>query len=125
MKNRRLLANLYLLNIVFLTCHEIDGAYWQEWTIFGIPGGIQLFVLLHVPLAAIFIYGYGEVLDCTPKALMFSWLAIWAGVLAAGIHLSLFLMGNQAFRLPASVIVLAGGLIVSIIQATITVKQRE
>jgi hypothetical protein len=36
----------YLTNATLLCVHEIDSAYWHEWSLFGIPGGIQLFLTL-------------------------------------------------------------------------------
>jgi hypothetical protein len=46
-----LLRRLYLANAAFLIADEIDSAYWHEWDLFGLGGGIGGFVLLHVPLA--------------------------------------------------------------------------
>lgn len=37
-------TNLYLLNFALLFTHEIDSAYWKEWDLFGIPGGIKSFL---------------------------------------------------------------------------------
>ena len=41
---------LYLTNAVLLINHEIDSAYWKEWELFRLPGGIAGFLLLHSPL---------------------------------------------------------------------------
>jgi hypothetical protein len=40
------LGNLYMINCGLLFAHEIDSAFWQEWVLFGIPGGIQVFVVV-------------------------------------------------------------------------------
>ena len=46
MRATPLLLWLYLLNAAVLITHEIDSAYWHEWDLFGIPGGIQFFLVL-------------------------------------------------------------------------------
>jgi len=35
-----LLLWLYLANAVLLINHEIDSAYWKEWELFKLPGGM-------------------------------------------------------------------------------------
>ena len=47
---------LYLVNAVLLINHEIDSAYWKEWQLFRLPGGIEGFLLLQFPLLCLFIY---------------------------------------------------------------------
>lgn len=48
---------LYLSNSVFLINHEIDSAYWKEWELFNLPGGITGFLLIHFPLLICVLYG--------------------------------------------------------------------
>jgi hypothetical protein len=35
-----------LLNLALLITHEIDSAFWKEWNLFGLPGGVQEFLAL-------------------------------------------------------------------------------
>ena len=49
---------LYLLGATVLITHEIDSAYWHEWKLFGIPGGIQAFVDLNLVLVILILYGH-------------------------------------------------------------------
>ena len=37
----RVLDALYLVNASLLVTHEIDSAYWNEWELLHLPGGIQ------------------------------------------------------------------------------------
>src|SRR5512146_2873166 len=46
----RRLEALYASAFLLLIVHEIDSAYWHEWNLFGIPGGIQAFLLANVLL---------------------------------------------------------------------------
>ena len=41
---------IYLVNSVLLINHEIDSAYWQEWELLHLPGGITGFLLVHFPV---------------------------------------------------------------------------
>jgi hypothetical protein len=49
--------HLYLANATVLLSHQVDAAYWREWTLFHLPGGIQLFVLLNVPIVVAVLVG--------------------------------------------------------------------
>jgi len=41
---------LYLINAILLINHEIDSAFWKEWELFKLPGGIGGFLILHFPI---------------------------------------------------------------------------
>jgi hypothetical protein len=47
----------YLANAVLVTTHEIDSAYWREWELFRLPGGRAAFLIVHLPLLAVMLYG--------------------------------------------------------------------
>ena len=48
---------LYLANAILLIIHEIDSAFWKEWELFKLPGGINGFLILHFPLLFLILYG--------------------------------------------------------------------
>lgn len=48
---------LYLLNLTLLILHEMDSAYWKEWDLFRLPGGVGGFLLIHLPLWIAGLYG--------------------------------------------------------------------
>ena len=48
---------LFLINAVLLINHEIESAYWREWEMFRLPGGISGFLMLHFPLLFVILYG--------------------------------------------------------------------
>ena len=64
--------NLYLLNFALLFTHEIDSAFWKEWEIFGIPGGIQVFLVLNFLLLLVALIGFRQVLQEGRYGNMFS-----------------------------------------------------
>jgi hypothetical protein len=45
-----MLKRLYLINTALLSTHEVDSAYWREWDLFHLPGGLPGFLLLHISL---------------------------------------------------------------------------
>jgi hypothetical protein len=69
-------------NAVLLITHEIDSAYWHEWELFRLPGGIQLFLMLHILLIGVVLWGYRSVVLWTRGARRYSFLLASAGILA-------------------------------------------
>ncbi len=117
------LLNLYLLNFALLFTHEIDSAYWKEWDLFGIPGGIQVFLILNFVLLVVALLGLKELLYGKNDGYLFSLLVAAAGVFAFCIHTYFILTGHPEFQLPASLIVLASIMVVSLAQGYVTVRE--
>lgn len=61
MKISNCIPTLYIMTLSLLIAHEIDSTYWHEWELFGIPGGIQFFVLLHIPLVMVALWGFQKI----------------------------------------------------------------
>ena len=116
------LLALYAVDLSLLFAHEIDSAYWHEWEMFGLPGGIQLFALLHVPLLTLGLWGYGALVEGRRGGLAVSYLVAGAGVFAALAHALFLSRGHPAFRLPASIGILAAGLVGSLAQVVLTAR---
>ena len=116
-------TNLYLLNFALLFSHEIDSAFWKEWDLFGIPGGIQVFLLLNFLLLLVALFGFRRVLQGAKSGKWFSLLLAGAGIFAFSIHSYFILAGRPEFTLPASVALLALILITSLVQGLLTLKE--
>lgn len=116
-----LLLWLYFINSIFLINHEIDSAYWKEWNLFKIRGGITTFLIIHFPLLFFVLYGLIEVTNQTYTGLIFSLILCLSGIFAFTIHMYFIKMGHQEFRKAISLFLLFGILILSIIQLSITV----
>ncbi len=54
---RETLFWLYLANAVVIINHEIESAYWREWELFRLPGGITGFLIIHFPVLFVMLYG--------------------------------------------------------------------
>ena len=110
------LSKLYIVNFALLITHEIDSAFWHEWKLFGIPGGIQVFLILNFILIAVFLIGMEKVVRGERGAKAFSYLLAACGIFAFTIHTVFIMLGNPEFRLPISIAILVLILIVSVLQ---------
>ena len=111
---------LYLCNSVLLINHEIDSAYWKEWELFKIPGGITGFLLIHFPLLLFVLYGLILVSRHSLAGLIFSLFLCFGGIFAFAIHTYFLKKGRDEFNKPISKFILAATLIVSIVQLAVT-----
>ena len=112
---------LYLTNAVLLINHEIDSAYWKEWDLFHLPGGIAGFLLLHFPLLAVILYGLAAAAREQPSAVWYALLLAAGGILAFGIHTYFLKKGREEFDQPVSKFILRATLVVSVCQMAVTV----
>lgn len=122
---RSALLWLYLLNASFLLTHEIDSAYWKEWQLFAIPGGIQMFLVLNLILVVIVLYGLQALAQGHRAGIVLSWVLVAGGWFAGLIHAYFIVAGDQAFRLPVSIFLLAATFVLSSVQAITLVRFRR
>jgi hypothetical protein len=115
-----LLFWLYLFNSVLLINHEIDSAYWKEWELFKLPGGITGFLLIHFPLLFFILYGLTLVSRHSLSGLIFSLILSFGGIFAFSIHTYFLKKGRYEFDKPISKLILVATLIISIVQLTLT-----
>jgi hypothetical protein len=115
MNQSTFLSTVYGINLSFLTAHEIDSAYWKEWELFHLPGGAPLFVLLHIPLMLAALWGYKQVLLGQKRGGWISLLLAGAGILGFIIHTVFIVSGSAQFKSVASISVLTGMLLVSLL----------
>ena len=54
---------IYTVNLLFLIVHEMDSAYWKEWELFHLPGGLGGFLLLHFPLLLPALWGVTKIME--------------------------------------------------------------
>jgi hypothetical protein len=107
---------IYLVNSTLLITHEIDSAYWKEWELFRLPGGIAFFLILHLPLVFLLLYGTALVGTHSPGGLVLSTLTGLGGLTAFGLHITFIAKGRPEFKTPISLALLTATLGVSIVQ---------
>ncbi len=122
MNDKTFVQNLYLLNLALLFTHEIDSAFWHEWDLFGLPGGIQLFLVLNLILLFVALVGFQQVLRNTRAGYVLSLVVAAGGIFAFGIHTFFLVIGRPEFNLPISIILIAMLLPVSLMQAYYTLR---
>jgi hypothetical protein len=126
MKQKPILNWLYLANATILLTHQVDAAYWHEWEMFGLPGGVQFFLILNIPIALLVLYGQQAVALGKPSGKFFSWLLVVTGLVAFGVHAAFLAQGDAFFRLPVSMGLLLATLLLSLAQGWATVQwQRQ
>jgi len=112
----------YLVNSVLLIDHEIDSAYWKEWDLLKLPGGIAGFLAMHVPLVFAILLGLIMVYQHSFAGLIFSLVLSFAGMLAFLLHLFYIRRGRTEFKTPISLSILSVMMVTSLFQAAITVS---
>jgi hypothetical protein len=112
---------LYLVNAVLLITHEIDSAYWKEWELFKLPGGSTGFVLLHLPLVFLILWGLVLVFQRSLTGLALSLILSLGGIFAFTIHVIFIKKGRNEFNVPVSLFLLIAILFVSLVQAACTI----
>ena len=112
---------IYIANAVMIIVHEIDSAYWHEWDLFGLPGGITGFLLLHIPLVGLVLYGLVEVANVSFTGHVISLVLSCGGLFALCAHGYFLVKGRDEFKTPVSLFILgsAGGF--SLVQMVVTV----
>jgi hypothetical protein len=113
-RHRPRLEGLYVSTTALLVAHQIDSAFWQEWNLFGMSGGIQAFVLMNVALIVPFLYGLILLVRTPRVGARYGMVLSAVGVAAFVVHTWFFVHGHPEFRVPASIAVLAATLVTSL-----------
>ena len=117
-------TRLYLANTALLVAHEIDSAYWHEWELFHLPGGVQLFVVLNLLLVLGFLWGIPVIVLGQPGGRIFQWLLVAAGFLAPILHGVFLSGGDLRFRNGVSLSVLGAMALVSVAQSMLLRRRK-
>jgi hypothetical protein len=111
---------IYLVNCVLLILHEMDSAYWKEWDLFRLPGGIGGFLLIHFPLYLAGLYGLVLLSQGASAGLILSLVLGAAGIFAFCIHTYFLRQGRPEFNTRVSKGILGLLLFVSTAQIATT-----
>lgn len=99
---------LLTLTLTLIIGHQIDAAYWHEWDMFLMPGGIQLFDLINLLLFFPLLLAYAAAVSGSPRARACSYLIGGIGFIIGPIHAGFALAGFQQFHLPVSIALIVG-----------------
>jgi hypothetical protein len=120
-----MLNKIVVLNLALIITHQIDAAYWHEWEMFALPGGIQFFNFLNF---FIFLFLVSCFIPVTQrKRFGFAYSIVIAAMcsLALPIHTGFAIAGFTQFHLPSSIIVIVLTFLVSIVQIFFTFRARH
>jgi len=110
----------YFVNAILLIVHEIDSAYWKEWELFKLPGGITGFLIIHFPLIGAILFGLIAITQWYIVGLVFSFILCAGGLFAFTIHTYFLKKGKEEFSSPISITILITILVISLIQLALT-----
>jgi hypothetical protein len=112
---------IYLTNAILVINHEIDSAFWQEWELFKLPGGIGGFLIIHFPMLFLILYGLVLVFKQSFAGLITSLILSAGGIFAFCIHTFFMKKGRPEFNTPISRFILNVMLFVSTLQGALTI----
>lgn len=89
-----------------LITHQIDAAFWREWEIFYLPGGIQFYLAFNSLIIPVILFDYKQVVQSNANAIISAKLCASLGVLSFAIHSGFALAGFEQFHLPLSMTII-------------------
>ena len=116
MKHKSIAVKIYLINLALLATHEIDSAFWHEWKLFNLPGGIDVFLVLNLLLLLFFMYGFEKVVRWKKGSVFFSYFLAFSGIFAFAIHSFFILNNHPEFNSTISLAILILAFITSVAQ---------
>ncbi|MDH3976296.1 MAG: hypothetical protein OEV42_18680 [Deltaproteobacteria bacterium] len=96
----------YLITMSLLIFHQIDAAYWKEWEMFHLPGGVQGYLVFNIIAIPVLLNGYKHAINKTESAKIYSYLCGSLGLLTFLIHAAFTAFGARQFDLPLSILII-------------------
>jgi hypothetical protein len=118
------LNRIVILNIALVFTHQVDAAFWHEWDMFGLPGGIQLFNIFNLVIFVVVLACFVQVIQRSPAGFRCSFVIAALSGIVMPIHAILASMGLEQFNLPVSLFLIAATFVVSAIQIILTYRAR-
>ena len=82
----KMLTLLYMANATLLLLHEIESAYEREWEILKLPGQIAGFLLMHIPIIFLVLYGLVEIDKQSTVGIIFGIIMGISGIIPFLVH---------------------------------------
>ena len=119
------LNNVIVLNLSLVLTHQVDAAFWREWEMFGLPGGIQLFNAINVVIFLAVLFCFMAVIQRRPSGFRCSLVIALLCASVLPIHAAFALSGFTQFHLPFSVFLIVATFAASIVQVVLTFRARH
>ena len=119
------LNRVIILNLALVLAHQVDAAFWREWEMFGLPGGIQLFNALNVVIFLVVLSCFVTVIQRRSNGFRCSLIIALLCASVLPIHAAFALSGFTQFHLPFSVFLIGATFATSIVQVALTFRARH
>ncbi len=116
-----LITIIFIMNAILLILHEIESAYWKEWEILKLPGEITGFILLHIPILFILLYGLVEIARKSLAGNIFGVLLGIGGSLPFIVHV-LIVSRKDKFNLPISKALIYANIVTGILLIALSIN---
>ena len=101
----------YFATLLALIVHQIDAAYWHEWDLFHLPGGVQGYLLFNLLALPVLLLGYRHVVLGSPQARTYARICAALGIATFLIHAGFAAAGERSFHLPLYIAIIAACLL--------------
>jgi len=105
---------LYVADLALLATHQVDAAFWHEWDVFGVPGGLPFFLAFNLAAVALLATGLVRVASADRSAPAWAWFCAAVGFVTVGLHAVFLVLDRTAFWTLPSLAILAGILATSV-----------
>jgi hypothetical protein len=119
-----MLNKVVILNLALVLTHQVDGAYWHEWEMFQLPGGIQFNNFINILTFIALLYLFVPVVQRKASGMTCSLVIAAISALVLPIHVGFAIAGYQQFHLPFSIFIIVGTFLLSIVQVVLTHRAR-
>ena len=119
-----MLNRIMVVNLVLVITHQIDAAYWHEWDMFGMPGGIQLFNLVNIAAFLVLLGCAVLVVERRRSGFIGSLIIAGGCALVLPVHAGFALAGYSQFDLPLSIAVIVVSFPLALLQLVMTLRGR-
>ena len=120
-----MLNKIVVLNLSLLITHQVDAAYWHEWEMFLIPGGIQFFDIFNLVVFVILLACFISVIQRKKSGFVSSLIIAAVSGVVLPIHTGFALAGFNEFSLPISIAAIIGTFIASLWQLVLTLRLKH
>jgi hypothetical protein len=116
----RMLDRVAAFNMALVMTHQADAAYWREWEMFHLPGGIQFFDIFNLFAFALLLGCYAALVTRRRAGVRGSFVIASLSGMVLPIHAGFALAGFTQFHLPVSIAIILGTFPVSLWQIILT-----
>ena len=101
-----ILILFYIQNATLLLLHEMESVYEKEWEILKLPGKITGFLLMHIPIIIVLLWGLIEIYEQTTTGMVIGIIAGIGGLIPFIAHKVLVKRENHFNRLISDAIMI-------------------